>query len=103
MKKHVSLGLALAAFAALGACSSTESQTPPPANALRTGNAADEAACDLAVAKETNNGETIVLSSEFSEANTIVIVGVGPNKAKWKCLVKDGKVAEVSSLTDEGI
>ncbi len=37
-----------------------------------------------------------------SPANNTVIVGVGPQKAKWRCLVKNGRVADVMSLTDEG-
>jgi hypothetical protein len=44
----------------------------------------------------------VTLSVEESEANTLVMVGVGPNKAPWKCLSKDGVVAEVMSMTDEG-
>lgn len=32
----------------------------------------------------------------------MVTVGAGPDKARWQCLVKNGKVAEVISLTDEG-
>ena len=31
-----------------------------------------------------------------------MMVGVGPNKAPWKCLSKNGVVAEVMSMTDEG-
>jgi hypothetical protein len=27
---------------------------------------------------------------------------VGEQKAKWRCLVKNGRVADVMSLTDEG-
>ncbi|WP_256439264.1 hypothetical protein [Ensifer sp. ENS06] len=38
----------------------------------------------------------------MSQANTQVIIGVGPERAKWRCLVSRGKVAEVMSLTDEG-
>lgn len=30
------------------------------------------------------------------------MIGVGPNKAHRKCLAKDGVVAEVMSMTDEG-
>jgi len=44
----------------------------------------------------------VTLSVEESEANTLVMVGVGPNRAPWKCLSKNGAVAEVSSMTDEG-
>jgi hypothetical protein len=39
---------------------------------------------------------------ETSEANNLVVVGVGPNKAPWRCLVSRGVVAEVMSMTDEG-
>lgn len=62
----------------------------------------DEQACLQAVSIETNNGDVILLSTETSEANNTVIIGVGEQRAKWKCLVKNGKVAEVMSLTDEG-
>ena len=62
----------------------------------------DEQACLQAVSIETNNGEVAVLETWPSEANNQVIIGVGTQRAKWKCLVKDGKVAEVMSLTDEG-
>ena len=62
----------------------------------------DEQACLQAVSTQTNNGEVVTLSVEESEANTLVMVGVGPKKAPWKCLSKDGVVAEVMSMTDEG-
>ena len=79
----------------------------PVAEAAPSGGAdqatALEQACLAAVSQETNNGEVVVLSSEFSEANTAVVIGVGPNQAPWRCLVSnDGVVAEVMSLTDEG-
>ena len=62
----------------------------------------DEKACLKAVRKQTNNADVATLDSETSEANNTVMVGVGPDRAPWKCLVKDGKVAEVMSVTDEG-
>lgn len=62
----------------------------------------DEQACLQAVSTETNNGDVVTLSVEESEANTLVMVGVGPNRAPWKCLSKNGAVAEVMSMTDEG-
>jgi hypothetical protein len=62
----------------------------------------DEQACLAATSRQTNNGDVTVLSTETSEANNTVYVGVGPQRAKWKCLVKNGKVAEVQSMTDEG-
>ena len=102
-------GIALMALPViLAGCESTS--TPPPAAALapaaeqpiRTGSQQDEGACERAVTQQTSNPDVVTLSSEFSEANTLVIVGVGPDRAKWKCLVSKGRVAEVMSLTDEG-
>jgi hypothetical protein len=62
----------------------------------------DEQACLQAVSIKTNNGDVVVLSTETSEANNLVVVGVGPQRAPWRCLVSKGVVAEVMSMTDEG-
>lgn len=109
MNSRIGVALAVGAVV-LSGCSLTGSRPTPAVSggaaaedsALRTGSAVDETACEFAVAKATNNGETTILSSEATEANTEVIIGVGGQKARWKCLVKDGKVAQVMSLTDEG-
>lgn len=89
----------------LTACSETSMESSSPSMAasapMRTGSAADEGACLSAVAQQTGNS-VVVTSSEFSEANTLVMVGVGPQRAPWKCLVSNGVVAEVTSMTDEG-
>lgn len=58
----------------------------------------DEQACLAATSRETNNGDVVLLSTETSEANNTVYIGVGPQRAKWKCLVKNGEVAEVESM-----
>ena len=105
MSKRLIPALAAASLAALAGCTSGSGTPPPaqaPAQALRTGSPADETACEIAVAKAANNGDTVVISSEFSQANTVVIVGLGDAKAKWRCLVSGGKVAEVTSMTNEG-
>ncbi|MCX7305187.1 MAG: SH3 domain-containing protein [Hyphomicrobiales bacterium] len=84
-----------------------EAAAPPSTNPGADGTTTDSAsavdknACLAAVSKQTNNS-VVVLSSEFSEANTSVIIGVGPDRAPWQCLVSRGRVAEVMSLTDEG-
>lgn len=95
---------------AASGCSETTSggmaATPEPAAApqaaMRTGSPVDEGACLSAVAQQTQNGDVTVISSEFSQANTLVIVGVGPQRAQWRCLVSGGIVAETMSLTNEG-
>lgn len=58
----------------------------------------DEQACLAATSRETNNGDVMVLCADTSEANNTVYVGVGEKRAKWRCLVKNGKVAEVESM-----
>jgi hypothetical protein len=62
-----------------------------------------EGACLAAVAKQTAESNLVVLSSEYSEANSVVMVGVGAQRAPWRCLVSnDGVVAEITSQTNEG-
>lgn len=84
---------------------SRQAAEPTPARA-RPGSSSvpprDRSACLQAVRRETRNRTVVILSSEFSEANNAIVVGVGPQRAKWRCLVKRGKVGEVMSLTDEG-
>lgn len=71
--------------------SATLSQTP-----------ADQA-CLNAVAQSTGNSQVQLLSSEFSEAGTLVRVGVGPDAAPWECIAySDGTTAGITSLTNEG-
>jgi hypothetical protein len=43
------------------------------------------------------------MSSTFSQAGTTVIVGVGPDRARWECIgYEDGTTAGIMSLTNEG-
>ena len=60
----------------------------------------DQQACLAAVSNETNNGDVTVLDTNSSEANNTVIIGVGKHRAKWQCLVKNGRVADVMSLSN---
>ena len=62
----------------------------------------DQKACLKAVKRKTNNKDVSVLDASSSEANNMVTIGVGKDKAKWQCLVKNGRVANVMSMTDEG-
>lgn len=64
---------------------------------------AAEQACMLAVGRETGNPDYVVLSSSFSQAGTEVIVGVGPQRAPWRCIAySNGTTSRPMSLTDEG-
>ena len=55
----------------------------------------------MAVKRQTNTPKVVVISAETSEANNRVTIGVGPNRAPWRCLAKRDVVADVMSLTDE--
>ena len=60
-------------------------------------------ACLREVRRTTNNFDAEIIEMIYSEANSQVKVGVGPNRAPWRSLVSNsGVVAEVMSLTDEG-
>jgi len=55
------------------------------------------------VTKTTNNPGVTLLDSTFSEADTEVIVGVGEQRARWRCIgYSDGTTAGITSLTVEG-
>lgn len=62
----------------------------------------DQKACLKAVKHKTKNKVVTVLEARSSEANNQVIIGVGADKAKWQCLVKNGVVAQTMSMTNEG-
>ena len=59
-------------------------------------------ACLAAVTDQTGEGNVSVLSTEFSQANSLVMVGVGASRAPWRCLVSnDGAVQEVYFTGDD--
>lgn len=70
--------------------------TDPAAAESGTTPSPAEQACLAAVSQAANAGEVRVLSSEFSQAGTLVRVGVGPDAAPWKCIAySDGSTAGV--------
>ncbi len=77
-------------------------RSPAPAPAVDDVPLRDRNACVRAVQKTTSNRQTVVIRAISSEANNTVTIGVGPQRAPWRCLVKRGVVAGVMSLTDEG-
>lgn len=84
-------------------CDITRNRAEPNANGSMGGvPARDQQACLAAVSNKANNGFVDVDEARSSEANNEVIVLVGTQKARWQCLVKNGRVAGVMSLTDEG-
>ena len=64
---------------------------------------AAEQACLRDVTNTTNNPDVVLLGSSYSEAGTEVIVGVGEQRARWRCIAyKDGTTGGIMSLTNEG-
>jgi hypothetical protein len=90
---HV-FAVAGATLAALAGCvEETTTATPSVA----------EQACLRDVTRTTNNPDVVLLGSSFSQAGTEVIVGVGAQRARWRCIgYADGSTAGITSLTDEG-
>ena len=90
-----------------GTPSMSASVTPVPTPIPGSGPAGTpspaEQGCLRDVTRTTNNPDVVLLSSEFSQAGTQVIVGVGPQRARWSCIgYSDGSTAEITSLTNEG-
>ena len=87
------VGMALSLSACVEDTGSTASAPP---------NAAEQA-CLRDVTATTNNPDVVLLGSEFSQAGTLVRVGVGPQRAPWKCIAySNGTTAGIESLTNEG-
>jgi len=83
----------------LAGCSET---TGGGSSSAKAPNAAEQA-CLRDVTRETNNPNVVLLDSSFSQAGTEVIVGVGPQRARWRCIAyADGTTAGIMSLTNEG-
>lgn len=76
------------------------------AESTRTGSStpsAAEQACLAAVSRDANNGDVVLLGSEFSQAGTFVRVGVGPQRAPWKCIAySDGTTGGVEYMGTSG-
>ena len=96
MRNALSASAILVALA--GCVEDTGNAIPPMA-----GNSVEEDArvnCMAAVTRTTGNNETSIISSEFSEAGTRVVVGVGDNQAPWECVAyTDGTTTQPIRLT----
>ncbi len=94
--------LALAVTALAGCTASTGGSTSGGGSSGGTPSQAEQA-CLRDVTRTTNNPDVVLLDSTFSQAGTEVIVGVGPQRARWRCIAyRDGTTAGITSLTDEG-
>lgn len=94
--KPLTLVPALAAATMLSACVEA---VPEAGNSVE---ANARMACVGAVRSQTGNPDVSVLSSEFSEAGTRVVLQVGPT-GTWECWgYTDGSTGRIMSLTNEG-
>ncbi|GKY90254.1 SH3 domain-containing protein [Sinisalibacter aestuarii] len=61
-----------------------------------------ESVCLAAVSDMANTGDVAVVSSDFSEAGTMVQLAVGPDRAPWQCIAyEDGSTSGVMFLGDD--
>ena len=92
-----------AAVAAMGLTACGETNVRDTSYGGSNVSEAARSACLRAVSDETGEGSVVVLNSEYSEANSVVMVGVGSQRAPWRCLVSnDGYVEEVYFAGSEG-
>jgi starvation-inducible outer membrane lipoprotein len=104
MTNSIRIALIAASALTLGACVTNEPKNGQAPTASRQATSAAESACMTAV--NSNYGGKVktvqVASSEFSQANSVVMVeaiGVrgGSTSERWRCLVSnDGKVQDLS-------
>ena len=104
MTRTMRTALIAAATLTLGACATSDYDPGPGSSTSRQATSAAESACLAAVNR--NYGGKVnsvrVASSEYSEANSLVMVeamGVrgGSSTERWKCLVSnDGVVQDLS-------
>ena len=74
----------------LAACDDIEMDDAP----MRTGSSADEAACAAAVNRNYGASVATVMSSDFSQANTeVMLMAQGE---RWRCLSSGGVVADLA-------
>jgi hypothetical protein len=96
--KSLILVPALTAAVMLAGCAETVS-VPAPGNSAEV---QARAACVRDVGAQTGNPDVSVVSSDFSEAGTRVVLQVGPT-GTWECWAySDGATDRIMSLTNEG-
>ncbi len=101
MNGRLKLAAAGAALAVLAGCDLEPGPTAPPAapGIPRV----EEQACLRDVTRTTDNPDVVLLGSTVEGGGMEVIVGVGPDRARWRCVGRpDGTTSGITSLTNEG-
>ena len=99
MTNAIKIAVLAVAGLTLAACGTTESgYSDKGSSGSRQATSAAESACMAAVNRQYGgNYDVRVISSEYSEANSLVMVAGGPNRERWRCLVSnDGQVQDLS-------
>ena len=101
--RMIKLSAIALATAALAGCGGNPDRPSTDSGTSSTMPSKAEQACLRDVTRTTNNPDVVLLDSSFSQAGTEVIVGVGPQRARWRCIgYSDGSTGGIMSLTDEG-
>ena len=102
-KRIIKLSAIALATAALAGCGGNPDRPSNNGSSSSSMPSKAEQACLRDVTRTTNNPDVVLLDSSFSQAGTEVIVGVGPQRARWRCIgYSDGSTGGIMSLTDEG-
>ena len=99
MTNPIKIAAVAVAALTLAACGTTESgYSDKGSSGSRQATSAAESACMAAVNRQYGGNYGVrVISSEYSEANSLVMVAGGPNRERWRCLVSnDGVVQDLS-------
>jgi hypothetical protein len=98
MTNAIKIAAVAVATLTLAACGTPDSGYSDKSSGSRQATSAAESACMAAVNRQYGgNYDVRVISSEYSEANSLVMVAGGPNRERWRCLVSnDGKVQDLS-------
>ena len=100
MTNAIKIAAVVVAALTLAACGTTDMgySDKGSSGSSRQATSAAESACMAAVNRQYGgNYDVKVIRSEYSEANSLVMVAGGPNRERWRCLVSnDGVVQDLS-------
>jgi hypothetical protein len=100
------------AVAAVAGCASGAKEPAPvstggsnyPGGSASAGQSIAEQACLREVAREANTRAVVLVESTPSPEGTEVIIGVGAQRALWRCIgYEDGTTTVVISMAEEGL
>jgi hypothetical protein len=95
MKIAIQIAALTAASLALSACGTPDSGYSDKSSGSRQATSAAESACMAAVNRQYGGKYDVkVVRSEYSEANSLVVVAGGPDRERWRCLASNGGVVQ---------